>query len=106
MNFMKKRLSLLFSIAMAFVLLGCASVAPLERQSDGQEDAAPSEVSRMGIEESKAAFDSGDAIFLDVRSESSYATGHFPGALSIPLTELEDRINELDPGDWIITYCT
>ena len=60
----------------------------------------------IGIEESKTAFDNGEAIFVDVRSESFYAAGHIPGAVSIPLTELEGRIDELNPEKWIITYCT
>jgi rhodanese-related sulfurtransferase len=58
------------------------------------------------LEESKAAFDSSAAVFLDVRSADTYATGHISGAISIPLAELEARIDELDPDRWIITYCT
>jgi len=64
------------------------------------------EVPRVTLEEAKTAFDSGEAIFVDVRSAASYETSHIPGALSIPLGELESRINELDPHQWIITYCT
>jgi rhodanese-related sulfurtransferase len=45
-------------------------------------------------------------VFLDVRYAEDYAAGHIPGALSIPLTELETRLGELDRTDWIITYCT
>jgi rhodanese-related sulfurtransferase len=31
---------------------------------------------------------------------------HIPGSLSIPLAEIETRLSELDPNQWIITYCT
>jgi hypothetical protein len=64
------------------------------------------EVERVSLDDSKAAFDQGNAVFLDVRSAESYAQGHIAGAVSIPLGELGDRIGELDPNDWIITYCT
>ena len=67
---------------------------------------APQEVQRITLEESKAAFDNNSAVFLDVRSANAYAVSHIPEALSIPLDELEARIVELDPEQWIITYCT
>ena len=67
---------------------------------------APSEIQRVTLEESKAAFDNGEATFVDVRTASAYQAGHVPGALSIPLAELQTRIDELDPNQWIITYCT
>ena len=68
--------------------------------------ATPGEVQRVTPEEAKAAFDSGAAVFLDVRSHTIYLQSHIPGALSIPLAELKPRIAELDPAQWIITYCT
>ena len=94
-------------IATMLVLLGCIS-APIQPQTEpaNPAPAAPFEVSRISLEESKTAFDKSEAIFLDVRSASSYASSHIPGALSIPLAELEPRIDELDPDQWIITYCT
>jgi 3-mercaptopyruvate sulfurtransferase SseA len=67
---------------------------------------SPQEVTRLSLEDSKAAFDQKTAIFLDVRDAGSYASSHIPGALSIPLSELPDRLDELDPSAWIITYCT
>ncbi len=105
-----KKAFLLFSacILLTLGLSGCANTPtthPLAEPSSPSV-AAPQAVQRVTLEESKAAFDSGAAVFLDVRSASSYATGHIPGALSIPLGELEARIGELDPDQWIITYCT
>jgi 3-mercaptopyruvate sulfurtransferase SseA len=63
-----------------------------------------SQIPRLSIEEAKAAFDRGTAIFVDVRDVESYARGHIKGALSIPLEELSARMDELDPSTWIITY--
>ncbi|MCZ8548165.1 metalloregulator ArsR/SmtB family transcription factor [Mesorhizobium qingshengii] len=42
---------------------------------------------------------------LDVRSEDEFALGHLPGALNIPLTELERRLAELPANREVIAYC-
>lgn len=46
-----------------------------------------------------------DAILLDVRSQGEYERVHIPGAMLIPLGELQGRINELDRKKRIIIYC-
>ena len=66
----------------------------------------PAEISRVSLADAKAAYDNGSAVFLDVRDADSYASSHVPGALLIPLDELQERSKELDPSAWIITYCT
>jgi rhodanese-related sulfurtransferase len=42
---------------------------------------------------------------LDVRPEDEFALGHLPGALNIPLAELERRLGELPRGREVIAYC-
>jgi ArsR family transcriptional regulator len=42
---------------------------------------------------------------LDVRPEDEFALGHLPGALNIPLSELESRLSELSPDTEIVAYC-
>ncbi|MEJ3747006.1 metalloregulator ArsR/SmtB family transcription factor [Actinomycetes bacterium KLBMP 9797] len=41
---------------------------------------------------------------LDVRPREEYAAGHIPGAVSIPLDELADRLAEIPAGQ-IVAYC-
>lgn len=41
---------------------------------------------------------------LDVRTPKEYARGHLPGARHIPVAELADRLDELDPNKPIIAY--
>jgi rhodanese-related sulfurtransferase len=67
---------------------------------EGDEDSVP----RVSLADAKAAYETGGAVFVDVRDAESYAQSHIPGALSIPLSELPNRIGELNPSDWIITY--
>jgi rhodanese-related sulfurtransferase/DNA-binding transcriptional ArsR family regulator len=47
----------------------------------------------------------GLAIALDVRPQDEFALGHVPGAINIPLGELEQRLAELDPDQEIVAYC-
>jgi hypothetical protein len=63
-------------------------------------------VQRTSLEDAKAAFDEKKAVFLDVRSAESYARNHIPGAISIPETQIMERLKELDPAQWIIAYCS
>lgn len=42
---------------------------------------------------------------LDVREEAEYAFGHIEGAKSIPMGELESRMNELDKNQEIYVIC-
>jgi rhodanese-related sulfurtransferase len=42
---------------------------------------------------------------LDVRPEDEFAMGHLPGALNIPLGELERRLGELPANREIVAYC-
>jgi rhodanese-related sulfurtransferase len=47
----------------------------------------------------------GDATVIDVRPAEEYTAGHIPGALSIPLDELETRLAELPDAPKIVAYC-
>lgn len=41
---------------------------------------------------------------VDVRQPGEYEAGHIPGAKLIPLPDLGDRINEIDPGKPTVVY--
>lgn len=42
---------------------------------------------------------------IDVRPVEEYRSGHFPGAVSFPLAELDERISDLPADREIIVYC-
>jgi rhodanese-related sulfurtransferase len=48
---------------------------------------------------------SGTATVLDVRPEDEFRQGHLPGALNIPLAQLERRLAELPVDREIVAYC-
>lgn len=44
-------------------------------------------------------------ILIDVRSQEEFNQGHISGAKSIPVSELEGRLDELSKNEKIIVYC-
>src|SRR5690606_19524204 len=48
---------------------------------------------------------SGEVTVLDVRPPEEYRAGHIPGALSIPVGELEARLEELPKDRDVVAYC-
>jgi len=47
----------------------------------------------------------GKAVYVDVRSKESYDEGHLPGAVSLPLSQLQARFKDLPLKKFLITYC-
>lgn len=111
------RFPIIFLVAGGFLLILAAAIfakqnepnpdvsQPPSAVSDHDEETYP-EIQRVSLEDAKTALDANTAVFVDVRDASSYAASHVPGAISIPLTDLVDRLGELNATDWIITYCT
>jgi rhodanese-related sulfurtransferase/DNA-binding transcriptional ArsR family regulator len=66
------------------------------------EGADEREVSR---EELLARAQAGEVTVLDVRPPEEYAAAHIPGAVSIPVEELAQRLGELPAGQEVVAYC-
>jgi len=83
-------------------------VEPTSPPRTGNLPQTEADVPRVTVEMAKVAFDSGQAVIVDVRSTESFVASHIAGALSIPLTRIEDNPASvtLDKSQWIITYCT
>jgi rhodanese-related sulfurtransferase len=47
----------------------------------------------------------GEVTLVDVRPEEEYRAGHLPGARSIPLGELRERLGELPRRGEVVAYC-
>jgi len=93
-------------VAISQLLDQSAPVEPLAMQGVERTVLSDADVPRAKLSEAKAAFDAGDAVFIDVRSRITYDISHIPGALSIEIPEIEDETAELDREGLYITYCT
>ncbi|MET3768820.1 rhodanese-related sulfurtransferase/DNA-binding transcriptional ArsR family regulator [Marisediminicola sp. UYEF4] len=69
---------------------------------DSGDDHAREEVTRDDL---LARAASGTVTVLDVRPRQEYNAAHIPGAISIPLEELGDRLGELPLDREIVAYC-
>ena len=114
---------LLFAISVLILAtLACNALVPtaepppttvviIEPTSPPQKPNVPESeagVPRVDVAVAKAAFDTGEAIIVDVRSPDAFATSHIQGAINIPLGKIELNPTgvSLDKEQWIITYCT
>lgn len=59
----------------------------------------------VGNEELRARAEAGEVLVLDVRPVEEYLAGHIPGALSIPVDELAERLEELPADTEVVVYC-
>jgi rhodanese-related sulfurtransferase/DNA-binding transcriptional ArsR family regulator len=66
---------------------------------------APDELEPIGRDELLRRARSGDVMILDLRPRDEYEAGHIPGAVSIPLGDLEEQLARLPPGAEIVAYC-
>jgi hypothetical protein len=64
------------------------------------------DVPRVSLADARAAYETGTAVFIDVRGEPFYSEAHIAGAQSIPEEDLPGHLDELAKDQWIITYCT
>ncbi|WP_426452120.1 sulfurtransferase TusA family protein [Paenibacillus sp. S-38] len=76
------------------------------RKSAGEEQQEKKHPHAAENEELLRLLNAGEALtVLDVREEAEFLFGHIPGALSIPLGELESRTGELDREKPLYVIC-
>jgi rhodanese-related sulfurtransferase/DNA-binding MarR family transcriptional regulator len=71
----------------------------------GERYLGPDDTEHIGRDELLRRARAGEVVVLDVRPTAEYAAGHIPGAISIPLDELPDRLAELPADQEVVAYC-
>jgi len=66
---------------------------------------ARDELEPVGREDLLERARTGAVLVLDVRPSEEYRAGHIPGAVSVPVEDLEDSISELPSGKELVAYC-
>lgn len=83
--------------------MNAKAMAPLAMAAAGAAFAAgpvtPAEVAQQ-LREPKTA-----PLLLDVRTPEEFAGGHVPGAVNIPIRELEGRVAEVPQDRPVVVYC-
>jgi rhodanese-related sulfurtransferase len=94
-----------FQLWLALRTLAAGRVAEVERLAaaylGARDELEP--VTRQEL--ARRLADGGDLVVLDVRPAAEHAAGHLPGAVSIPVDELQRRLAELPADREIVAYC-
>ncbi|MDY6442085.1 metalloregulator ArsR/SmtB family transcription factor [Enterococcus avium] len=77
----------------------------LENLSEIETDFSNSNEYVLTIEDLEKRLSAKDIVLIDVRSSEEYLTAHIPGAISIPLQDLESMIEKLPEDKEIVAYC-
>jgi len=111
----KKVFILIVVLALAVLVIAgrlvvCASTAGVAHSADSFVFKLPNEAGfyNITVDGLKTRIDNKsdkNFIVVDIRDNASYAQGHIPGAINIPLNELGYRVFSLDKTKDIIVYC-
>jgi rhodanese-related sulfurtransferase len=63
------------------------------------------ELQAITLAELRRRLHDGSATIIDVRPRPEFEAGHIPGAISMPVDEVKDRMNELPRRREVIAYC-
>ncbi|MED1203937.1 sulfurtransferase TusA family protein [Heyndrickxia acidicola] len=75
------------------------------RKARANEEKAPHSFGKVLTNDELKAKLGNNTIILDVRENAEYAFGHIPGAISVPLGELEDRLEEFNKDQEVYVVC-
>ena len=95
-------------VRIAYGLLALLLLAACSRSAGpSQEITNPDDVPRITPQELQAQLEVGKKVIVaDARSAESYQERHIAGAISVPLTEVADHLDELPKRAHIVFYCT
>lgn len=80
---------------------------PAQPSQPGQPGAIPFPDSpRIPLEQAKADFDRGTAVFIDTHSAQAFAAEHIKGAINVMNTDVDLKASSLPKGKKIIVYCS
>jgi len=103
---MKRHRQSTVRLVFAGVALSSALLGASQKPSDRTD---PTTVPRVSLEDFRKLHAAGQVFVVDVRSEAAFNSGHIPGAMSIPLDDVERRVDEIRAKAKdrpIVTYCS
>ena len=100
--------ALLTALLAVLILAGCAPAAPAAAPTEAAQ-AAPLDIASLprDLDTQTAADLAGrsDVVILDVREQDEWNAGHIPGALFIPMSEIQARTSEVPKDKLVIVQC-
>lgn len=106
---MKKKNLIFVAVLMISAALAFNASLAIAKDMTGKDfiEEARESIGVVDVAAAKAIFDKGGTLFLDVRTEREFKSGHIPGAMHIPRGLLEFKIgsNVPDKNKEIVVYC-
>ena len=87
------------------VLLVCGGSLDARRQTT----AGPPSIPRLSLDAFRVHHAAGSVLVVDVRDQLVFSVGHIPGAMSVPLGQIDQRAGEvrtLARQRLVVTYCS
>lgn len=88
---------------------GATGLSPSVLAIQQAASAVPHAIPRLRLDEFRARHAAGSVLVVDVRDEVVFRAGHIPGAINVPLAEIDRRAEEVRTraGERpIVTYCS
>ncbi|MBM7585406.1 rhodanese-related sulfurtransferase/Fe2+ or Zn2+ uptake regulation protein [Bacillus pakistanensis] len=63
------------------------------------------EVDGVSLPELKDRMEKGEVLLIDVRPKEEYEEAHIPGAVSMPIEELKEKLSSLPTDNDVVAYC-
>lgn len=97
----------LILVATLFAVAACGDKSPqIESPTPTATPIATLTYENLTVDEAKLLIkEEVNLVVLDVRTKEEYESGHLPDAILIPVSELQDRVAELDKDKKILVYC-
>ena len=93
----------IITVIALLAIIGCSN----GRSSNAPKSDSPGAqtVQQVSMEEAVKAWRNREAVFVDVRTVEEYKQGHVPGAVLIPLAEIENRRGEIPIDKKVYIIC-
>lgn len=101
---MDKRLWMVLLVALAVLLVGCATSGPAAPSPTPTVALTAADLQLLTTAEAHALVNDGTALLYDTRSAQEYQTLHAAGAISLPEAEVAARYGELPTDQPLIFY--
>jgi hypothetical protein len=115
-----RRIFFFYLVVIAMLALGCQGASttglnmtggntvptPVPANTSPAQDTHGDDAPRISLADAKAAFDSGEAYFIDTRGAEQYKSEHIKGAVNITASDIAAKMDSLPKGKKIIAYCS
>ncbi len=102
---MKTKLFTIFLIT-SFLMIGCGSdLSPASEPIPADSINLDTLPQTIDVQTAAALMHNEDVVLIDVREQWEYDEGHIPGITLIPMSELENRLDEIPTDKTVVLTC-